>query len=99
MSIQINTAAVSASANYIDMLNKKIRDEISEVDSAVRSLENCWEGAAASSCVNKFTYIKRNFSDARFAVVDQFVSLLRDVAGEGYETTEKALISAASAFK
>lgn len=99
MAIQINTAAVSASANYIDMLNKKIRDELSDVDSAVRSLENCWEGEAASSGINKYNYIKRNFSDARFAVVDQFVSLLRGVVGEGYETTEKALVSAASAFK
>jgi len=44
LAILINTAAVSTAADQIDTLNKKIRDEMSVVDSAIRSLQQSWEG-------------------------------------------------------
>lgn len=99
MAIQINTAAVLATANQIDMLNKKIRDQLSDVDSAIQALQRCWEGEAASSGVNKYNYIKRSFSDARFSVVNGIVSFMKVQVGEGYEATEQAVSKAAAAFK
>lgn len=99
LAILINTAAVSTAADQIDTLNKKIRDEMSVVDSAIRSLQQSWEGEAGSSCVNKYDYIKRSFSDARFSVVNGLVSLMKIQVGEGYETTEQVVSTAASAFK
>lgn len=99
MDILINTAAVSTTADQIDRINKKIREELTEIDSAIRILQQGWEGEASKSCVNKYEYIKRNFSDARFSVVNNLVSLMKFQAGEGYERTEQAAITAASAFK
>ena len=99
MAILINTAVVSNTADQIDTANKKIRDDLSGVDSAIRSLQQNWEGEAASSCTNKYDYIKRNFADARFSVVNDLVTFIRKQVDEGYETTEKAVSSAAAAFK
>ena len=99
MAIQINTAAVSSAADNIEITNKRIRDELSDVDSAIRTLQQNWEGEASSSCANKYEYIKRSFSDARFSVVNDIVSFLKNQVGEGYETTEQAVATAASAFR
>ena len=99
MAILINTAAVSNTADQIDATNIDLRDGLSDIDSAIRSLQQNWEGEAASSCANKYDYIKRNFADARFSVVNDLVTFIRKQVDEGYETTEKTVSSAAAAFK
>lgn len=99
MAIQINTARVSSVANYINDANKKIRDEISDLDTAIRLLERNWEGEASSSCVNKYDHLKRSFSDSRFSVVNGLVSFMRIQVEEGYEATEKSISNAAAAFE
>ena len=99
MAVQINTAAVSATADQINLLNKKIRDELSDVDTAIQSLRNYWEGQAASSVIYNYDYIKRKFSDTRFSVLDGLVSFMKIQVGEGYEATEQAVATAADAFK
>lgn len=99
MAIQVNTASVLATADQIDTINKKIREGLSEVDMAIRSLQQDWEGEASYSCTNKYEYIKRDFSDTRFSVINSVVSFMRNQVGEGYEATEHSVSSAASAFK
>ena len=99
MAIQINPAAVSSAADHIDTTNKKIQDGLTEIDAALRTLRQNWEGEAANTCVSKYEYIKRTFSDSRFSVVNGMVSFMRNQVGEGYETTEKNVATAASAFK
>lgn len=99
MAIQINTPAVIATADQIDTLNKRIRDDLSDIDSAIRTLQHSWEGNASASCVNKYDYIKGSFSDVRFSVVNDLVAFMLNQVAEGYETVEKAVASAASAFK
>lgn len=99
MDLLINTAAVLSTAEQIDTINKQIRDDLADVDNAIKALQQSWESEAAGSCSNKYEYIKRSFSDRRFSVVNQMVSFLKNQVGEGYETTEKTLSSAASAFK
>lgn len=99
MAILINTAVVSNTADQIDTVNKKIRDDLSDIDSAIRKLQQNWEGEASSSCTNKYEHIKRSFSDARFSVVNDFVTFIRKQVDEGYEVTEKTVSSAAAAFK
>lgn len=99
MAILINTAVVSNTADQIDTANKKIRDDLSDIDSAIRTLQQNWVGEASNSCANKYDYIKRNFADARFSVVNDLVTFIRKQVNEGYETTEKTVSSAAAAFK
>lgn len=99
MAIQVNTGSVLATADQIDTINKKIREGLSEVDMAIRSLQQHWEGEASNSCANKYEYIKHGSSDARFSVVNSVVSFMRNQVGEGYEATEHSVSAAASAFK
>lgn len=99
MAILINTAVVSNTADQIDATNIDLRDGLSDIDSAIRTLQQYWEGEALSSCTNKYEYIKRNFADARFSVVNDLVTFIRKQVDEGYEVTEKNVSSAAAAFK
>lgn len=99
MAIQINTATVINTAEQIDTLNKKIRDDMFDVDTAIRMLRQNWAGEASNSCANRYEHIKASFSDARFSVVNGIVSFMRKQVGETYETMEKAVSSAAAAFK
>lgn len=99
MAIQINTASVSTAAEQIDSINKKMRAEMENLDSAIRTLQQHWNGEASNTCANKYEHIRRNFSDARFSVVNGVVSFMRNQVREGYETTETSVSNAASAFK
>ena len=99
MAIQVNTAAITSAADQIDAANKKIRDELSAIDSALKTLQKSWEGEASKSCVSQYDHIKRSFSEERYSVVNGLVLFMRNQVGAGYETTEKSVSSAASAFK
>lgn len=99
MAILINAAAVLSAADQIDATNKQIRDEWSNINTAIGTLQRNWEGSAADSCRNKYDYIKNNFSDVRFSVVNDFASFLKNQVGEGYKSTEQAATKAAAAFK
>ena len=99
MAVQIKTAAVLSAADQIDTINKKIREEMAEIDASLRTLHQHWEGEAFDTCNNKYEYIKRNFSDSRYSTINGLVSFARNQVGEGYEMTEKAVSNAASAFK
>ena len=99
MDIQINTAAVSSAADQIDNLNKKLRTEMSELESAIKSLQRNWDGSAADTGINKFNYIKNNTDEARYSVINNLVSFLKIQVGENYEITEQSVSKAASAFK
>lgn len=99
MAVLINTAAVSLTADDIDKVNKKIRDELSEVDLAVRELRSNWTGQAADSCASKYGRIKDSFSDRRYSVVNGMVVFMKNSVGESYNAAEQTLVNAASAFK
>ena len=97
--VQINTDAVKAAAENIDAVNKRIRDELYDVDRSIRALQQCWEGEAADAFTYRYEYLKREFADARFAVIDSMVSFMKNQVGEGYSLTECAISSAAAEFK
>lgn len=99
MAVLINTAAVSLAADDIDKLNKQIRDELSEVDLAVRELRHCWTGQASDSCASKYARLKDNFSDRRYSVINGMVVFMKNSVGESYNAAEQTLVNAASAFK
>jgi hypothetical protein len=97
--IIINTAAVLDAADQIEKTNRKISNDVSEMDSIIRTLQQNWNSTASDSCANKYEYIKRSFFDSRFFVVDGLVLFMKKQVGEGYEMTEQAVLSATSAFK
>lgn len=99
MAIQVNTEAVRLVADQIDAANKSMRNDLSGVDNAIRALQQAWQGEASNACANKYEHIKSSFSDARYRVVNNMVSFMRVQVGESYETMERKLSNAASAFK
>ena len=97
--VQINTALVIDAANSIANENLALKNSYADLDAIISTLRKNWAGTACDLCCKKADYIKRQFKDARFAVVADFVRFMRLQVSEGYETTETVLSSAADAFK
>jgi uncharacterized protein YukE len=99
MAIKIDTGIVSTTANQIANTNQKISDDFSSVDAAISTLSRNWEGAASDAALWAFSNIRNRYYDNRYAVVNDLVAFMKNQVGEGYEQTETAIVSAASAFK
>lgn len=99
MAVQIDTGAVALAAQEIAALNSRINQDFSDMESAVQRLSQGWRGNASADGVDRFRHIKLTFFDSRYRVVNQVVTFLQQQVGAGYEETEKAVSSAADAFK
>lgn len=99
MAIKINTAAVRSTASQISSVNKKINNDFSAVESSINTLNRNWDGSASNNALKKFQNIKNNFYNNRYNVVNDMVNFMLKQVGEGYESTETTVSSAASAFK
>lgn len=99
MAIKINTGMITHTADQIDSLNRKIRNDYVMVSSDMKRLHLNWSGDAASSCFTTNEDIKRNYVDPRYEVIAGFTTFLRNQVGVNYEVTEMVLTTAASAFK
>lgn len=97
--LKINTDYVVSAATKIKNYNAQIRAELANVQNAISQLNAEWDGSAANSTINKFNEIKSKFSDARYAVVDNYVNFMFQQVGEGYTQTEEVNKSLADAFK
>lgn len=98
-SIKVDTARVSAAAKTIGRYNQTIRDDFSSVESAIKSLNGSWDGAASEKAMDSFHRIKNNFSEPRYQVVNNYVKFLHEVVDPGYTQTEITNTKLADAFK
>lgn len=99
MAVKVDTDVVRRTANEISNLNKTIENDFSAVEHAMKCLNENWEGVAAEIAMRNFQSIKNTCCNSRFDVVNGMVSFMRRQVGEGYESGEAAITSAASAFK
>lgn len=99
MIIKIDTNAVRTAAERIAVCNAKIASDFAAVENAVRNLDRNWSGTASNQGINKLAYIKKTFADERYQVLNDLVRLMKVQVGEGYEATEAANVTSASAFK
>ena len=99
MAIKIDTNAVRTTATQIANTNQKISNDFSSVESAISNLNRNWDGMASDAAFRKFNNIKNTYYDNRYKVVNDMVNFMKKQVGEGYEQTETAIVSAASAFK
>lgn len=99
MAVNVETGSVVACANKIDSYNKSIRNDFSAVESAMSSLDRCWDGGVSNNAIREFGKIKDDFFADRYSVIDNMKSFLINVVSTGYEEAEKALTSASKAFK
>lgn len=96
--IKVDTARVSATAKNIANYNSRIRDDFSSVESAMRALNNAWDGAAASRAMSAFHEIKNAFHEPRYEVLQNYVAFLQQTVDPGYTLAEKANTSLADRF-
>jgi hypothetical protein len=97
--LKINTDSAITAATHIKTINGQIRDGFSSVQNAITQLDNAWDGSAATNAIGKFNELKTKYPQARYNVVDNFVTFLFQQVGEGYIQTEEANKSLAEAFK
>lgn len=97
--IKVNTDTVVTVSQNIRKINNDIRDLISPVESAMKSLDNSWDGSSSTNAIRKFNSIKSTYCDNRYKVIENFVNFLLHQVGEGYEQTETVNTSLADAFK
>lgn len=99
MAIQVKTDSVISAASSIKAKNDTMQNMFEDMEKSINNLSNCWQGSAASSATGKFFEIKRNFYEARYDVIDNFVLLLNKQVGENYEKTENNLQNLAAQFR
>ncbi len=97
--LKVNADKVIATANRIKSLNNQMRTDFNNVQNAINSLNNVWDGSASTNAINKFNSIKNSYCDARYNVIDNFVLFLHQQVGEGYKQTESVNKSLADQFK
>ena len=97
--VKINTTLVAYTATKLSYENNVLYHKYDDIDKAISNLKRNWSGTACDQCCRKAEYIKSQFKDARYTVVNDFVRFMRQQVGEGYEATEAAISSAANAFK
>ena len=97
--LKMNTESVNVVADNINVINNQIRDDISNVDSAISSLNGSWEGSASSCVIDKYYSLKNQFCDNRYTVLNNYVNYLKQQIGTGYESTETTNTTLADQFK
>ena len=97
--LKINTDAVVTVAENIKLYNTQMRDDFTSVQRAINQLNNVWDGSASTVVINKFNEIIKNFGEARYNELDNYVKFLLEQVGEGYTQTEEANKSLADLFK
>lgn len=99
MAVKIDTNCVSAVADQIADINKKMEDDFSSVSEAIGELEKSWQGSASIATLEKFGKIKSSYCTNRYNVINNMVLFMKKQVCGGYEQTEAAVTSAAEAFK
>jgi uncharacterized protein YukE len=97
--IKVDTERVSAAAKQIAQYNRKIRDDFSAVELAMKALANVWDGTASSQAISAFHELKQAYDEPRYEVMNNFVTFLHQQVDPGYTQTETTNVSLADRFK
>lgn len=101
--IKIDTQIVSDVADKIASYNQEIDNEFEPVKNAINNLSCNWSGSASEQAMTKFNQIKsqyvENSETSRFKVIDNYVKVLKQSVGIGYEKAEDVNTQLAEAFK
>ena len=95
----MNTDGVKAVADDLKKINDHMKSGITSVDSAISTLNGSWQGSAATNVIDKYYYLKDQFCDSRYTVLNNYVNFLNQQIGAGYESTETTNIGLAERFK
>lgn len=97
--IKVDTERVSSAAKQIAQYNRKIREDFSAVEAAMRALNNVWDGTASSQAMSAFHELKHAYDEPRYEVMNNYVTFLHQQVDPGYTQTENTNVSLADRFK
>ncbi|MBQ7064253.1 MAG: hypothetical protein IJM90_05145 [Firmicutes bacterium] len=97
--LRVITDHIDATAESMAKHNIAIRDRLPQVQRAITSLNNSWDGAVSDEAISKFYEFCDRYPEPRYQVMDQVVQFLRQQVGTGYEQTESVNRSLADAFR
>lgn len=97
--LKVDTAAILATAEKMEEINKKIKESFSNVNDAIKILDNAWEGSTATTCIAKLRKGNSDIMNARYDAFDNYISLLKKYVSPGYVDAEETNIKLADAFK
>lgn len=76
-----------------------MKNGLDESDKKVKLLYEAWQSPSATNIINYYFQIKDKGGTMIYQVFDQFVILLKQMIGEGYEIVEEGNKNLASLFK
>lgn len=97
--IEVEVKVVTWAADRIDTINRTIRDDFQDVESAIRKLNANWESPSSNPVINQFTSIRNAFADGRFTVMSNYTKFMRTQVSAGYTDAESKNTKLADAFK
>ena len=98
MAIQVDTGAVRSTAQSIHNENQLINREFEALSRKINDLNRNWDGNGSNNAIRLFQNITR-VNDNRSQIMASFANFMNRQVGQGYETTEANVSSAADAFK
>lgn len=96
--INISLDEVRQAAQTVSTLNKTLESRLNEISNDMKSLQNSWKSAAASTIQDKFTGYAQKYFDTYRDVIDSYVEFLNKTVADNYEQTETSINNNASQF-
>ena len=96
-SIQISTAVLQETADYIRVRNTTMEAKLADINKSMNDLEATWKSDAASDIRAAMNAMKPRFEEYK-NVVESYAKFLVNTA-QSYESTESAIQTNAQAFK
>lgn len=94
----IDTARVLSSASRLQAVNNNINRQFQTFRNSARQINNTWSGRAAERAKTQLQNLI-NSSSSRSAVLENYISILNQQVGSGYENAETVNTSLADQFK
>ena len=96
--LKVDAQAVVQSAIAIEKSNADIESAFDQLDRAINTMNNNWDGSAGDCAVDAFRNLERRFRSPRKVSVDNVVRFLKQTVAESYSDTEAAMTEAAAQF-
>ena len=97
--ITVNTDQVSEIAAEIEILNKKLTDELNTSRDLFVQLGNSWSGEAYENSKNAYNEFASKFFQTYYDIIDNYVKFLRTNVSQGYFDVETVNSNLSEAFK
>lgn len=87
--IEVETSALSKTADLIDIYNKKLQNEFTKLEHSITKLCNSWNTPTTNNAINQFKKIRIKYYDNRYNIIDSYVKKLRNTISTDYKSIER----------